>query len=219
MNFKFKKCKKKIYTIFFILCVLFSSAVFFTKHFLTTNNLIYNFYVENFAREQVLEILDSQKKWRWVGYTIIPIVIFFRSTMVTICLSVGVFFYDIENKLKFKQFFRVALLGEFVLVLVGYVKLGYFLFFRTSYTFEDVQQFYPLSYINFLDISNLESWLIYPIQTINLFEIVYFFVLVYGVHKLLKNNYWKSFEIVAISYGTGLVIWIGSVMFLTLNLT
>lgn len=84
---------------------------------------------------------------------------------------------------------------------------------------QDIQQFYPLSYINFLDIENIEPWLIYPLQTINLFEIAYFFVLVYGVHKLLKNNYWKSFEITAASYGTGLVIWLGLVMFLTLNLT
>jgi hypothetical protein len=83
----------------------------------------------------------------------------------------------------------------------------------------DIQQFYPLSYTNFLDVSTLEPWLVYPLQTINLFEIGYFFVLVYGTHKLLKNKYAKSFEMVAVSYGTGLLIWIGLAMFLTLNLS
>ena len=129
------------------------------------------------------------------------------------------FFYDTENKIKFKQLFRVALLGEFVLVLVGYFKFGYFYFMRTEYTLQDIQQFHPLSYTNFLDLNTLEPWLVYPLQTINLFEIGYFFVLVYGLHKLLKNKYAKSFEVVAVSYGTGLFIWIGLVMFLTLNLS
>jgi hypothetical protein len=136
-----------------------------------------------------------------------------------LCLSIGVFFYDTENKIKFKQFFRIALLGEFVLLLVGYFKFTYFYFIKTDFTLADIQQYYPLSYTNFLDVATLEPWLVYPLQTINLFEIGYFFVLVYGVHKLLKNKYAKSFEMVAVSYGTGLIIWLGFVMFLTLNLT
>jgi hypothetical protein len=120
---------------------------------------------------------------------------------------------------KFKDFFRIALIGEFVLVLVGFFKFGYFYFIKTDFTLQDLQKYYPLSYINFLELEKLEPWLLYPLQTINLFEIAYFFMLVYGLHKLLKNKYWKSFEITAVSYGTGLVIWLGLVMFLTLNVT
>ena len=82
-----------------------------------------------------------------------------------------------------------------------------------------MQQYYPLSYINFLDLEKIQPWLIYPLKTINLFEIAYFFVLVYGLWKLLKNKFSKSLEIVAVSYGSGLVIWLGLVMFLTLNMS
>ena len=141
--------------------------------------------------------------------------------MVAICLSVGNFLYNINETTspKFKQFFRIALIGEFVLLFVGVFKFGYFYFIKAGFTLLDIQQYYPLSYINFLDIESLQPWLVYPLQTINLFEIAYFFVLVYGMWKLLKNKYWKSFEIVAVSYGTGLVIWLGLVMFLTLNMT
>jgi hypothetical protein len=124
-----------------------------------------------------------------------------------------------EHTFKFKQFFRIALIGEFVLILVGYFKLGYFYFIKTDYTLLDLQQYYPLSYINFLDLEKIQPWLFYPLQTINLFEIAYFFILTFGIWKLLKNNYSKSFEIVAFSYGSGLVIWLGLVMFLTLNMS
>ncbi|WP_435260706.1 hypothetical protein [Tenacibaculum sp. nBUS_03] len=200
-----------------ILLTIISGGLF--KYFLNIDELVFNFYAEELAQEKAIQLLKAQKKWDWLGYAIAPLIILIRSGLVAMSLSIGMFFYDMEYKLKFNQFFRLALLGEFVLVLVGFVKLGYFYFIKTDYTLQDIQQYYPLSYINFLDIKSLEAWLIYPLQTINLFEIGYFFVLVYGLHKLLKNKYWKSFEITAVSYGTGLVIWMGLVMFLTLNMS
>ena len=203
-----------------LIIVLYSSLIsYILSCFLNNEELIYNFYSELLAQDKIEELIKSQKKWAWVGYAIIPLLILIRSSLVAFCLSIGLFFYETENAIKFKQVFRVALLGEFVLVLVGVFKLSYFYFIKSDYTLQDIQQFYPLSFINFLDVENLEPWLVYPLQTINLFEITYFFVLVYGMHKLLKNNYWKSFEITAASYGTGLLIWLGFVMFLMLNIS
>ena len=203
-----------------LIIVLYSSLIsYILSCFLNNEELIYNFYSELLAQDKIEEFIKSQKKWAWVGYAIIPLLILIRSSLVAFCLSIGLFFYETENAIKFKQVFRVALLGEFVLVLVGVFKLSYFYFIKSDYTLQDIQQFYPLSFINFLDVENLEPWLVYPLQTVNLFEITYFFVLVYGMHKLLKNTYWKSFEITADSYGTGLLIWLGLVMFLTLNIS
>ena len=205
---------------FILLVVLLTAGVFLSKQFLNTKELLYNFYSEQFAQEQLEKLLENQQRWAWLGYAIIPLVVLLRSSLVALCLSVGNFFYNMnEVELpKFKDFLRIALIGEFILVLVGYFKFIYFVLIKTDFTLQDLQQYYPLSYINFLDIDSLEPWLIYPLQTINLFEIAYFFVLVYGLHKLLKNKYWKSFEMVAVSYGTGLVIWLGLVMFLILNM-
>lgn len=184
-----------------------------------TSELILNSNSEQLATEKIEELFKNQKKWIWVGYLTVPLLILIRTSLVTFCLSIGLFFYDIESKIKFKQLFNVSILGEFVLVFVIFSRIIYFYFIKTDYTLDKLLQFYPLSYTNFLDLSKIEPWLIYPLQTINLFEIGYFFVLVYGLHKLLKNKYSKSFEIVAVSYGSGLLIWIGLVMFLTLNMS
>tara|TARA_B110000090_G_scaffold123725_1_gene137018 strand:+ start:882 stop:1520 length:639 start_codon:yes stop_codon:yes gene_type:complete len=207
------------YLLFFLLLVFSFIIGFFANYLLDTEELLVNFYSEQLAKQQLEQLLESQQKWAWLGYAILPLLILIRTSLVSFCLSIGLFLYDIENKIQFKQFFRIALIGEFVLVFVGVFKLVYFYFIKTEVTLQELQQFYPLSYINFLDVENLEPWLVYPLQTVNLFEITYFFVLVYGMHKLLKNNYWKSFEITAASYGTGLAIWLGLVMFLTLNIS
>ncbi|KAB1159655.1 hypothetical protein F7018_04920 [Tenacibaculum aiptasiae] len=208
-NFKF----------FLILFSLYILSVFINNYFLGMDRLVYNDLIESFTQDQVDAIIANQKKWEWLGFVIIPLIIITRSSLVAICLSVGAFFYDLDKDLKFKLFLNITLQGEFVLVLVVYFKLFYFAFVKNDFVLRDVEEYYPLSYINFLDIGSLTPWLIYPLQTINLFEVVYFFVLVYGLHKLLKNKYWKSFEIVAVSYGTGLAIWLGLVMFLILNIT
>lgn len=193
-------------------------SIFLFNHFINTNDIIYNFYSDLLTYQQLEQLLESQKKWYWLGYAIIPLVILFRVSLVTLCLSVGMFFYNTENQVKFKYLFKVVLLGEFIFVLLTYFKFFYFYLIKTDYTLQDIQQFYPFSYINFLTIENLEPWLVYPLQVINLFEIGYFFILVHGLCKLLKNKYWKSFEIVTVSYGTGLAIWIALIMFLTLNI-
>jgi hypothetical protein len=211
--------KKSIFYLFLLLIVLNLIVISINFFFLNSEELIGNFYSEQLAKDQVKHLIESQKKWIWFGYVIIPFLILLRISLVSLCLSIGLFFYDMENKIKFKELFSIALIGEFIFVLVGFFKFSYFYFIKVQYTLDELQQFYPLSYTNFLDLSKIEPWLVYPLQTINLFEIAYFFIIVYGLHKLLKKKYIKSLELVAVSYGTGLVIWLGLVMFLTLNIS
>lgn len=211
--------KLKNYTLFIIVSLLTFLSTLLQKYFFDFDKLIYDSYSNILVEEQLNEILISQKKWSWVGYFVIPLLILFRATLVSVCLSIGVFFYDMENKIKFNQIFKITLKGEYILVLVGFVKIIYFSFIKPNYTLLDIQLFYPLSYTNFLNLGTIKPWLIYPLQTINLFEILYFFILVFYLHKLIKNKYWKSFEIVSISYGSGLIIWLVLVTFLTLNLS
>ena len=205
--------------IYFLLIVLNLIVIIITKWGLNINELLYNQLSEQLIQEQVVKILESQKKWSWVGFAIIPFIILIRSSLVALCLSIGLFFYDTDNNIKFKQFFRIALFGEFVLVLVGCFKFAYFYFIKSEYNLLEVQQYYPFSYTNFLDLNKIEPWLIYPLQTVNLFELMYFLVLTYGLWKLIKNKFLISIEITAISYGSGLLIWLALIMFLTLNFT
>lgn len=210
---------KNNYFLFFTSGLLLSLVASLTSSFLSTEEVLYNFYLENYAQEQVEEIIEQQQKWSWLGYAIIPLFVLIRSSLVALCLSIITFFYEMEHPFKFKQFLRIALVGEFVWVFVSIVKFAYFYWFQTEFTLEEFQQYFPFSFTNYLDLETLDPWFVYPLQTVNLFEVLYFFVLVYGMHKLLKNKYWVSFERVAIGYGTGLLVWLGLTMFLILNMS
>ena len=211
--------KNNNFSLFFLISLFSIIIVLITNNYLKTTELFYNSYIENFSSQQVKEIIRVKEKWFWTGYIIIPLSILIRTHLVSFCLSIGLFFFEEKRSIKFRKILKITLFGEIVFALSGCLKFVYFYFFKIDFTINDLENFQPLSYINFLDISKIEPCLLYPLQTINLFEIAYFLLLVFGLHKLLKNNYWKSFEIVAVSYGTGLIIWIGLLMFFTLNIS
>jgi len=62
------------------------------KYGLGIDKLVYNFYAEQLAKDQLQKLLEAQQKWAWVGYAIIPLLLLLRSSLVALCLSVGVFF-------------------------------------------------------------------------------------------------------------------------------
>jgi hypothetical protein len=121
---------------------------------------------------------------------------------------------------------NVVLKAEFIFILVALVKIFWFLFFQTTYTLQDIQSFYPLSALNILGYKGLDAWYIYPLQTLNLFELAYWLLLSYYIGKMaspIKNSEQNKYpidfglKIVASSYGTALLLWVCIVMFFTLN--
>uniref|UniRef100_UPI00404A64BC hypothetical protein n=2 Tax=Flavobacterium sp. TaxID=239 RepID=UPI00404A64BC len=210
---------KKLY----IIVVLSSIFIFFIQSSLfNTDNLFYNFYSERITRNQIEEILLYKKKWQWVSYAIIPLFLLIKTAILASILYVGAFFYS-KAKVTFKQLFHAVVKAEFVFLGVGVAKIIWFYFFQTSYTLEDLQYFYPLSALNIVGYEGLDAWFIYPLQVLNLFELVYWLFLAYFIGKLSFTEKDKGkpmdlgLKIVASSYGSALLLWVVVIMFFTLN--
>jgi hypothetical protein len=145
-----------------------------------------------------------------------------KTTIISSVLYTGAFFYS-KSKVTFKQLLNAVIKAEFVFLLVGIAKIIWFYFFQTNYTLEDLQYFYPLSALNIVGYKGLESWFIYPLQVLNLFELAYWLLLSYFVGKLAFTEKDKGkpmdlgFKIVTSSYGSALLLWVVVVMFFTLN--
>ena len=98
-----------------------------------------------------------------------------------------------------------------------FVKTVWLFFNSDNVGLEYIQYFYPLSAINLVDYKIIAPWSIYAIQILNLFELLYWFVLAFLLTGLLKKNFWSSFEFVLSTYGLGLFFWVVFVVFLSLN--
>ena len=204
------------------LVVLNILIVYLLNHILSINNLLLNSLGENLSISQLEYIYDFQKKWQWVSYVVIPLVILIKTTLISSSLYIGTFFYS-KIKITFKQLFNAVVKAEFVFLAVVILKMVWFYFFQTSYTLEDLQYFYPLSALNIVGYKGLEAWFIYPLQVLNLFELAYWLLLSYFIGKLAFTEKDKGkpmdlgFKIVASSYGSALLLWVVVVMFFTLN--
>ena len=207
----------------FILVVTISILTHYvSKNFLENEKLFISFLSEKLSLKQIKDFIIYQKKWQWLSYAIIPLLLLIKTSLIASILYVGTFFYS-KVRVTFKQLFNTLVKAEFVFLGVGVLKILWFYFFQTNYTLEDLQYFYPLSALNIVGYKGLDAWFIYPLQVLNLFELAYWLLLSYFIGKLAFTEKDKGkpmdlgFKIVARSYGSALLLWVVVVMFFTLN--
>ncbi|TAE94209.1 MAG: hypothetical protein EAZ80_10560 [Runella slithyformis] len=211
--------------LFLQLIVILCLVTALSNYLLISNTLYFNTFAEQLSYEQIENMVMEGKKWEWLAYAMLPLVYLIKLSFVATCLSVGMLF--VNNKFAFKKMFGVALVAEFVFLVPAFLKILWFTFVQTDYDLKDLQLFYPLSALNFFDYKTLETWWVYPLQTFNVFEIIYWLLLAKGLQAPLpptgefrvakEMDFEQSLGLVMGSYGVGLVLWIATVMFISVS--
>lgn len=204
----------------YFLVLLLASFVLnaITKHTLDSEKLIFDSLAEQLTANQLEQIIEFKEKNQWIGYILLPVFILVKTSLIASILDLGCFIFN--KKVRYENLFNIVVKAEFIFLLVAVFKTAWFYFIQRNFTLEGLQYFYPLSAINLVGYEGLEPWWIYPLQVLNLFELVYWFILAYLIGKEIGDTVsTKGLQIVASSYGVGLVIWVASVMFFTLNMS
>ncbi|AYN06177.1 hypothetical protein [Flavobacterium sp. 140616W15] len=201
-------------------CILFSILLILiseiTKIALDIDKLLYNTIAEKLTTQQLNHFFELQNKWKWISYVFFPIYIVIKTSIIATVLYVGTYFF-IQKEVGYNSLWNIVIKAEFIFLLVATTKIIWFYFFQTNYDLEDIQYFYPLSALNIVGYRGLETWFIYPFQTLNLFELAYWLILAYFIGKETDTNMDKGLKIVAYSYVPALLLWVTTVMFFTLN--
>lgn len=207
--------------LFILIIFLYSLLTFLDKTYITTDSKIFDFLAKDYPSSVVQNYMDSQKKWWWVGYAVTPVLIGVKVLLVAFCLNFVKIISEKVEQIKFRDILTVVLIAELVFIVAGFYKFFNFYLIDTDYTLETLQTYYPLSLINFKEAISTEKWAAYPLQLINLFELVYWGVLAWGIWELAdkKISFPKSFGLVALTYGVGLLFWVGVVCFLILSVS
>lgn len=188
-----------------------------TNQILNFKELYYNSLAEQLTNKQITKIFEFQDKWQWVSYAFLPIMVLVKTSLIASVLYMGTFFFS-KKPVCFKQLWGSVLSAEFVFLLVPVFKIAWFYFFQNNYKLENIQYFYPLSALNIVGYKGLEAWFIYPFQTLNLFELAYWLILAYYIGKATQTTMENGLKIVGYSYGTALLFWVVTVMFVTLTI-
>ena len=204
-----------------IVILIFLFIIYLDKTYISTDSKIFDFLAKDYPSSVVQNYMESQKKWWWVSYVTTPVLIGIKVLLVAFCLNfVKIISEKLEN-VKFRDILTVVLIAEFVFIIAGFYKFFNFYLIETDYTLETLQTYYPLSLINYKEAISTEKWLAYPLQLLNVFEIMYWGVLAWGIWQLVdkKISYQRSLGYVALTYGIGLLFWVGVVCFLILSVS
>jgi hypothetical protein len=208
-------------TLFFFICLFLIILLFLDKTYISTDSKIFDFLAKDYPSEFVRNYMESQKKWWWVSYAITPVLIGIKVLLVAFCLNFVKIISEKLEQVKFRDILTIVLMAEFVFLIAGFYKFFNFYLVDTDYTLETLQTYYPLSLINFKEAISTEKWLAYPLQLCNLFELIYWGILAWGIWELTnkKISYQRSLGYVALTYGIGLLFWVGVVCFLILSVS
>ena len=151
-------------------------------------------------------IYDSLQKWVYISegaYLLIKL------------LVIGLILYTALNLLecpvRFKKVFGIVVNAEFIFLLPAAIKIIWFHFYGNTFTLDQWHKFYPLSALSLFPSAPADTT--YLLQTLNIFEVGYWFILGYGIYRVTDLDYDRSLRVVVISYLPSLFIWIAIVSF------
>ena len=168
-------------------------------------------FIENATT--AFEILDERGEMgvfhaiSTLQYLTIPVVYLWKFTFISFIIWVGAFMFG--YRITYSQVWKVAVISETIFLIPEFLKICWFLFFETSPNIFDIREFYPLSMIQLIDTTDLADKFFYPLKALNVFEVIYWLVLVAGIHTMAGKKKSIAYSIVFSSYVLFFFLWLG----------
>ncbi|MCH7402984.1 sulfate ABC transporter permease [Belliella kenyensis] len=184
---------------FIILCFLF-----ITIRFVTNDIILDTIYAGRELSEN--GSLSFFHLFNALHYIWTPFSILWKVTLITFFLWTGAF--ALGYKINFKPLWTFVLVAETVFILPELIKMIIFISPSSDTSFQDIQNFSAFSLASLFDLDGISSKYHYPLKALNLFEVLYAFILTLGVHTYSKRNLKESFLIVLVGYVFVYLVWL-----------
>jgi len=191
--------------------------IWLSKSVLIDENVFYNAYSEQLTFDRARQLFEGFQSYSWVTYVFTPVILLIKFSLVSLLLYIGVILSDQQYRVSLGSVFKIVIASDIVFLLAGLTKFLWFYLFAGNYNLNDLGFFYPLSLINLFKYGELRQIWVSPMQTINLFHIVYLLLLSFGLHNVCKIAKNASDKIVLSSYLPGLILWLAFVMFISID--
>jgi len=187
--------------LFFLLVCLITFLLLFIKK---------NFIESNIAAFEILEERGQMGFYHLINafqYFSIPLIYLYKFTVSAFILWIGCFLFG--YRVYYINLWQLVMLGECIFFIPEILKVGWFLFIQTDPELFDIRAFYPLSLMNLVDFKQVPDKWHYPLKALNIFEILFWAFLVYGIQYLSGKKYSVSLYIVLTSYVFWFLVWLG----------
>ncbi len=191
--------KTKMWGMFLLLCVATLCILLIKKSFIENETAAFE-VLEMEGGAGFLHFLNT------LQFLSIPVVYLYKFLIIAFLLWTGCFLFG--YRLQFREAFHTAIIAEFIFLVPEILKVIYFMTIHSDPSLFEVQSFYPLSLMNFADPETLARKWFYPLKAANIFEVVYWFILVYLLHSVIRKNRNIIIAIVLISYVIPFIGWL-----------
>jgi len=142
-----------------------------------------------------------------IQYLSVPIFLAWKWTWTTLTLWIGSFMFG--YRLHFNQLWKMVMLAEVFFFLPEILKVIWFTVFQTDPDYHDYMAFYPFSIINLVDYTQIDPKWHYPLKSLNLFEVLYWPILILGIYFLSGKKLKIAAYIVLSTYILFFFVWLG----------
>ncbi|MCK5466949.1 MAG: hypothetical protein KAI99_00515, partial [Cyclobacteriaceae bacterium] len=140
-------------------------------------------------------------------YLSIPAVYLIKFIFIAFFIWVACFGFG--YKVTYSNCWHIVLASEIIFILPELIKVIWFMFFETDPNFATVRAFYPFSMMNFFNFELIENKWHYPLKALNIFEVLYWFLLTAGIYVKSQADYRKSLIIGIFGYIAPFIFWLG----------
>jgi hypothetical protein len=185
--------------LFVLLCLITFVLLYLKIAFIENETAAFEF-LQDRSEGLILKTISAIK------YLSIPLVYLWKFTVIAFVIWVGCFMFG--YRVTYKQCWGVVIAAEFVFILPELLKIIWFMFIETDPTYHDIRAFYPFSLMHFFSYETLDRRWAYPLRSLNIFEVAYWFLLVMGIHHYARKSKKYVWIIVAASYIPLFFLWL-----------
>ncbi|TDQ19327.1 hypothetical protein DFQ04_1148 [Algoriphagus boseongensis] len=184
---------------FFVLVLIFLLIRYFTDILILES-------IPEFERLDAQGDLMFFHIFNTLNYLWTPFALLWKFTVIAFLFwSIGLM---VGYKADFKELWKFALVAEVVFIFPELLRLLVYMNPSGNVTYLEIQNFEPLSALWIVGPDSVDEKYHYPLSVLNIFEIIYGIVWVYGFHMISRRSFQESTIVVLIAYFLPLFIWL-----------
>ena len=194
---EFFEIDKRLYFVF--LCLITFLVLLIKKNYIESETAAFE-VLESRGQIGVLNLINAFQ------YLTIPLYYIWKFTLIGLILWLGSFAFG--YKISYRKCWQIAMIAETLFLIPEMLKIVYLTYVFTDPNLYDIRAYYPFSLMNLVDYEDVASKWHYPLKALNIFELMYWTILTYGIHLAAKKKKEIAILIVLFSYVPIFLLWI-----------
>lgn len=185
---------------------------FINHNLILTEDFYYDYLYGQVDNSRLDEVVTKTKSFSKFKIIWEPLSALLSVIGISFCINLGLM--QQEDKISFGDVFRVVLISYCVFLVPNFIRIFFFIG-ETGFTLAEFNN-YSIGSLSFLLSEDDSYWLQYIVRTFNVFEIIFWGLLVLGIKEITGWHRDSSIRLVLVSYGLGLMFWMTVHLYLTM---